>query len=206
MINENEIGELHTSFMALIGADSRSSKLVSMYDDFGNELVEAPASSRTHYHSAYTGGYIEHVMNVYDASVKVATLYKSMKGVIDFTKQELVFAALHHDLGKLGNPNEPYYTNQDSDWHRKRGEMYKLNENMQFMAVTDRALFLLQKYEITITEKEYLAIKLSDGLYESSNESYLKNPKPNPMKTNLPHIIHWADHMACAMEHDLNKK
>lgn len=192
-------------FMELIDGDSRAEKLKKMYSVFGTELINAPASSRTYYHNSWPGGYIDHVMHVYDAAMKVSTAYKAIGGEIDFTKEELVFAALHHDLGKLGTEAGPYYVDQDSDWHRKRGENYKHNENIQYMTVTDCALYLLQKYEIPVTEKEYLAIKLSDGLYEASNESYLKNPKPYPMKTNLPHVIHWADHMACAAEHDAGK-
>jgi predicted HD phosphohydrolase len=73
------------------------------------------------------------VLRVAETGLKVAALYKNMGGDITFTKQELIFAALHHDLGKLGDPDEgPYYVNQDSDWHRKRGELYTHNENLQY--------------------------------------------------------------------------
>ena len=34
------------------------------------------------------------------------------------------------------------------------------------MSVTDRALFLLQHFEIPMSEQEYLGLKLTDGLYE----------------------------------------
>jgi hypothetical protein len=33
-------------------------------EEFGRELVVAPASGKLHFHSAYIGGYIDHVMNV----------------------------------------------------------------------------------------------------------------------------------------------
>jgi hypothetical protein len=126
-----------------------------------------------------------------------------MEGDVNFTKQELIFAALHHDLGKLGNPDEgPHYVDQDSDWHRKRGELYSINENLQYFNVPERALFLLQKYGIEITQTEWLAIKLSDGLYDEGNKAYLKNFAKYAMKTNLPYIIHWADHLACRVESD----
>ena len=36
-----------------------------------------------------------------------------------FTQEELLFAAMHHDLGKLGDGTKPYYLPQDSEWHRK---------------------------------------------------------------------------------------
>lgn len=188
-----------------IGEDSRAEKINQMYEVLGEQLITAPASSRAHYHNAFPGGYLDHVIHVIEASMKVATAYKAIGGEIDFTKQEMVFAAMHHDLGKLGNEQGGYYLDQDSDWHRKRGEMYKFNDNLQFMTVTDRALYMLQKFEIPITEKEWIAIKLSDGMYDDSNKSYLKNNGVYPMKTNLPYVIHWADHMACSAERDQTK-
>ncbi len=70
------------------------------------------------------------------------------------------------------------------------------------MKVTDGAAFLLQKYGIELTQNEWLAIKLSDGLYDESNKGYLMNHGKYPMHTNLPYIIHWADHMSCVSERD----
>jgi len=66
-------------------------------------------------------------------------------------------------------------------------------------------LYILQKFDISVTEKEWIAIKLSDGMYDDSNKAYLKNHGVYPMKTNLPYIIHWADHMACTVERDQTK-
>jgi hypothetical protein len=177
-----------------------------MYADFNNELSTAPASSRLHFHNAFPGGYLDHCVRVVETSLQLAALYKKSGGNIDFTKQELVFAALNHDLGKLGSPDEgPYYLEQDSDWHRKRGELYKHNDNMQYMKVVDRALFLLQKYGIETTQKEWLAIKLSDGMYNEAAKAYLTNHVPYSMKTSLPYIIHWADHMASQVEKDSSR-
>jgi hypothetical protein len=47
-----------------------------------------------------------------------------------YTTEELLFAAMHHDLGKAGFPgdgNEVYQV-ETSDWHRKnQGKLYKTN-------------------------------------------------------------------------------
>jgi hypothetical protein len=192
----------YNTFMEYVRADSRAEFLLPMYETFKDELLIAPASGRVYYHNCFPGGYLAHVLNVIQASLKVTTLYKSLGGVIDFTKQELIFSALHHDLGKLGTEEGPYYVNQDSDWHRKRGELYKNNDNIQYFRAPERGLMLLQKYGVQVTEKEWLAIKLSDGMYDESNKSYLVNYAPYSMKTNLPNIIHWADHMASRSEKD----
>ena len=201
---EEKIQQDYAKFMEYIEADPRAETLKEMYVPLTDELAQAPASGRSHFHNAFPGGYLDHVLRVAETGLKVAALYKNMGGDITFTKQELIFAALHHDLGKLGDPDEgPYYVNQDSDWHRKRGELYTHNENLQYFKAPERGLFLLQKYGVEITQNEWLAIKLSDGLYDDGNKGYLVNySMKQPMKTSLPYIIHWADHIACRVEGD----
>jgi hypothetical protein len=203
MVTEEQIKKQYEKFMEFVKADSRADQLLKMYEDFGNELLIAPASGRTYYHNAFPGGFIDHTVRVVETALQLSAVYKNIGGDVDYTRQEVVFAALHHDLGKLGNPAEgPHYVDQDSDWHRKRGSMYKHNETIQYMKVPDRALYLLQKYGIEITQKEWLGIKLSDGLYDEGTKGYFINFVPYGMKTNLPRIIHWADHMSSQSEND----
>jgi hypothetical protein len=44
------------------------------------------------------------------------------------------------------------------------------------MLIQDRSLFLLQKNRIEMSEKEFLAIKLHDGLYDDVNKPYYMSP------------------------------
>lgn len=196
------IKQNYEKFMQYIEADSRAENLKKMYDVLNDQLVTAPASGRVYYHNAFPGGYLDHILRVTETALKLAGLFKTMEGDINFTKEELVFAALHHDLGKLGTEDGPYYVEQDSDWHRKRGELYKHNDNIQYMKAPERGLMMLQKYDVKVTQNEWIAIKLSDGLYDEGNKSYLMNYSAYSMKTNLPYIIHWADHMSSTVERD----
>jgi len=85
------------------------------------------------------------------------------------------------------------------------GELYKHNEDITtYMNVTDRAMFILQHYGISMSEWEYLGLKLADGLYEDANEKYLKgyNPAWN-LKSNIAYIVHQADMMATHTENDV---
>jgi len=200
--SDETIEQNYNKLMEYVDADPRAEQLREMYNVLRDELLIAPASGRVYYHNCFPGGYLDHILRVTDTALKVASLYKTMGGEIDFTKQELIFAALHHDLGKLGTEDGPYYVEQDSDWHRKRGELYKNNDNIQYFRAPERGLVMLQKYGVRVTEKEWLAIKLSDGMYDDSNKSYLMNYAPYSMKTNLPNIIHWADHMSSRVEKD----
>lgn len=204
-LTEEAIQVAHDKLVAWIRADERAEKLVEFYKIFGDELILAPASGKTYFHNAIPGGYIDHVVRVTETALTLASLYKKMGGVITFTKQELIFSALHHDLGKLGTEDGPYYVDQESDWHRKRGDLFGQNLNLQYFKVPERGLMMLQKYGIAITETEWLAIKLSDGIYDDGNKSYLINYAPYAMKTTLPAIIHWADHMASTVENDLGR-
>lgn len=182
----------------------RLEKLLHMYseNELGEELLLAPASGKLHYHSAYAGGYIDHVMNVCKNAFNIKKLFADGGGRINFTDEELFFAALHHDLGKLGDGTNPHYIPEESEWHRKnQNSVFKINPELYYMDVTDRALWLLNQYGIKYTQNEMLAIKMADGLYNEATKKYFINYSPGgELKTELPYIIHWGDHMSCRIE------
>ncbi len=71
------------------------------------------------------------------------------------------------------------------------------------MTVTDRALWLLQHFGIKMTEKEYIGLRLTDGMYEEANKSYYISYQPErALKTNIPYVLHQADMMATKIEFD----
>lgn len=184
----------------------RKKNLLKMYseEELGMSLVMAPASTCEHFHLAHPGGYIQHIMNVIKLSFGVKKLWQSMGCNIDFTDDEMLFAAMHHDLGKLGDKElGEYYQVETENWKVKKGEIYTLNPNIQYMEVTDRAVYTLQKYGVKMTWKEYLGIKLADGMYNETSKTYLKTGQEKFfLKTNLPRIIHHADYTASRAEFD----
>ena len=182
----------------------RRENLLKMYHDLEDRMIMAPASGKEEYHYCHVGGYVEHVLHVIDTALKVAKTYESIGGHRDWTDEELIFSAMHHDLGKVGDLNDEYYVPQDNDWRRKTlGEVYTTNTNIPNMRVPDRALFLLQHFGVKCNMKETLSIKLADGLYDESSEFYLKVfDAKKAVKSRLPHIIHFADHMATLAEAD----
>jgi hypothetical protein len=71
------------------------------------------------------------------------------------------------------------------------------------MKVPDRGLWLLQHYGVKVTDKEYLGIKLTDGLYDEANKSYLMGYNPDfNLRSNMAYILHQADMMATHIEFD----
>ena len=188
----------------------RLEKLLHMYsaDELGNELAIAPASGKLNFHSAYPGGYIDHVMNVARNAFKLKKMFEESGGHINFTDEELLFAAFHHDLGKLGDGKEPYYLPQESEWHQKnKKEYFTHNPKLQYFDVTDRAFWLLNQYGIKYTQKEQLGIHMADGFYNDATKKYFISYNEDfQVKTDLPYIIHWADHMSTRLENSEYRK
>jgi hypothetical protein len=204
---EAELKQNYDKFLAIVNkyfTGERLEKLLFMYsdDELGGNLMVSPASGNKNYHNAYEGGYIDHIFNVCKNALKMKKTFEEAGGVCDFTEEELLFVAIHHDLGKLGTKEELHYAPNDSKWHiENRGELYKRNEKNSFMAITDRTLFTLSKYGIVINENEYFGIKLTDGLYDEDNEKYYKVYDTSKyLKSNIQYIMHWADHMSTVIE------
>lgn len=182
----------------------RKEKLKSLYLALADDMVMAPASGKPSFHNAFAGGYVDHVNRVVHCALKTKALWEEMGASIDFTDEELVFSALNHDLGKIGEVGNPYYLQQTDKWRQdKLGELYTHNKDLSYMLIQDRSLFTLQQYGITLTEREFLAIKLHDGLYDDVNKPYYISFNPDSkLRTNLVYILHNADFLASKIEYD----
>ena len=184
--------------------DDRRENLLKMYKDLEERMMFAPASAKGHFHNAMPGGYVEHILHIIQFSLQLKEVWTNNGAEINFTDEELVFAAMHHDLGKVGDLEHDYYIPQTSEWHRiNQGAIYTHNPELQYMKVPDRGLWLLQHYGVKVTDKEYLGIKLTDGLYDDANSAYLKGYNPDfSLRTNMCYILHQADMMATHIEFD----
>ena len=178
--------------------------LNKMYDYFEDRMCMAPASGKEHYHYAHVGGYVEHVLHIIDYAQQIKGTWENNGATINFTDEELIFAAMHHDLGKVGDLEEDYYIPQDSDWHRKnQGSIFKHNPKIEYMTVTDRALWLLQHFGVSMTQNEFIGLRLTDGMYEEANKSYYVSYIPErQLRSNIAYILHQADMLATHVEYD----
>jgi hypothetical protein len=180
----------------------RKEQLLEYYKNIEDILILAPASSKEGYHNAFPGGYTDHVNRVVEASLYCWEIWNHFREINSFTKEELIFSAINHDLGKLGEGDNPGYLLNESEWHVKnQGAIYKNNTKLPFMLIPDRSIFNLIKARINISENEFLAIKLHDGLYEDSNKPYLISYSPESrLRTSIPLILHQADMIASRVE------
>jgi hypothetical protein len=184
----------------------RKEKLVEFYEKYQERVILMPASHKKEYHSAFPGGYVDHVNRVVKAALSMSGVWESFGcDMTTFTTEELVFSAINHDLGKMGSEDEESYITQDDKWRREKlGEDYKFNTKVPFASVPDRGLFMLQSHGITYTFNEMLAIQTHDGLYDDANKKYLMTymPEQKP-RTSLPFILHQADMMAARIEFEV---
>ena len=183
--------------------EPRRSKLLEFYKKHEDELVLMPASHKTAFHSAFPGGYISHVNRVVQASLRINSVWKEF-GVdtSTYSIEELVFSAINHDLGKMGDGTNYNYTLSTDNWRIKNmGEIYEHNEAIGFMKVPDRSLFLLANAGIEVSENEWVAIQTHDGLYDEGNVAYLKaySNACRP-RTSIPFILHQGDMLAARVE------
>jgi len=197
--------EFHSNIKKYIKGD-RQTQLLAFYTKFQDRLVMMPASHKKEYHNAFPGGYIDHVNRVVRCALKQYELWKEEGAdITTFTVEELVFSAINHDLGKMGDDTHESYLPQTDKWRKdKLGEDYMHNKAIAFAAVPDRGLFLLQQHDVKYTFNEMIAIQTHDGLYDSANEKYLKSymPETKP-RTSLPFILHQADMMAARIEFEV---
>ena len=191
------------NYIGLYISEPRREKLKAFYEQYADRLMLMPAAHKKEYHNAFPGGYVEHVLRVIRCAIKQAELWGNEGADMStFTTEELVFSALNHDLGKMGDEEQDSYIPQTDNWRKEKlGEDYMFNTKVPFASVPDRGLFLLQSHGIQYTFNEMVAIQTHDGLYDEGNKKYLMSfmPEQKP-RTSLPFILHQADLMAARIE------
>jgi hypothetical protein len=203
--------ELQQNFTKLVSyidkhvTGDRKEQLKKLYEDHAERIMLMPASGTEHYHNCFAGGYVDHVIRVIDGALSIKNIWSEFGSTINFTDEELVFAAINHDLGKIGSEESEMYIVNDSEWHRKnQGKIYKNNPANSFMTVPDRSLKLLADRGIRVSENEWFGIKLHDGMYDESNKHYYISYDVNSrLRTSLPYILHQADQMAARVEYEM---
>ena len=166
MLQAEKIKSNWEQYRKLVNAyfPTRKEQLNKMYDEFEDRMAMMPASSMAHFHNAFAGGYVDHVLRVIACAEKLYESWSEMGADMSgYTLEELRFAAMHHDLGKVGFPGDgnEVYQIETSDWHRKnQNKMYKHNENIPFTMVPDLSIWLLQEYDVKMSWTEYQAIKI----------------------------------------------
>jgi hypothetical protein len=140
-----------------------------LLDALGERLVVCPASPRVNQYDCYPGGLVQHSL---DVTLTMRVMNESMK--YDLSPASVLKVGLLHDIGKVGDLENDYFLEQDSDWHREKlGQHYKFNEELNKMSVSHRTLYLLQHFGIKLNNDEWLAIQLAQGSHFEENRFYV---------------------------------
>ena len=133
----------------------------NLLEELGQRICEAPAAIHRDQSFSYPGGLVSSMLKITSALIR----HDQANNVsLTHGKRTLIKVGLLHDIGRVGNLDQPYYLEQDSDWHiEKLGKLYKINEDIDFMTPVERTFFILQHFGINLTKEEYQAfISLTD--------------------------------------------
>jgi hypothetical protein len=84
--------------------------------------------------------------------------------------------------------------------------MYSYNPDLDFMLIPDRSLYILQKFGVQCNQKEFIAIRIHDGVFDKSNEAYFfSHQESSRQKSSLVSVLHSGDFLASKVEYDLWK-
>ncbi len=155
------------TYESLVGKLS-DDNLNTLVGEVGERLVLCPASTRTDQYGCYPGGLVQHALRVTDAMRKISSALG-----YDISTASIIRVGLLHEIGKVGDINNDYFLEQDSDWHREKlGQLYKYNEDLEKMTTSHRTLWLLQHYGVVLTRDEWEAVSCAQGSHLEENKFY----------------------------------
>lgn len=157
-----------------------------LIENYATEYAVAPASTDAAYHYAFPGGLCYYNLCV----LQYIGRFASAAGKDLFTKASLLKVSILHDIGKVGEPDKPYYIPTTERWKWERGIYYDFSPDIQKIKIPQRSLYLAQEHSIPLSRDEYMAILLADGQLDETNRFY-KYKEP-PLATILHFAVYWA--------------
>ena len=142
-----------------------------MIRELGERLIMCPYNRKSDEVCNGPGGLV-------DFSIRLAHLMRSLNESLGFkiSSAKIIKTALLHGVGKIGDLEDAYFVEQESDWHREKlGHLYQINENIRKMSLSHRSLYLLQSFSVTLEQDEWIAIQLSAGPHYDENKFYVNH-------------------------------
>ena len=154
-----------------------------------SDFYTAPASTR--FHGNYTGGLLEHSLNVYDKLSGFVARYPEL----EISPETVAVTALFHDLTKVN-----YYTvssrNVKDDvtgaWHKE--PFYKTEDRLP-LGHGEKSVIILQSF-IKLTRDEIFAIRWHMGGFDQAVRGGCRDINAAYEKNKLAVWLHVADMLA----------
>jgi len=107
-MSKHNVVDLITLINVTIPEDSIRNALVDFLDKL--KLTEAPASGALRYHHAYTGGLVDHIVDVFTIAKDLNATHAHGSPVPYLAVQDLLLVAILHDIHKTqDSAGQPYY-------------------------------------------------------------------------------------------------
>lgn len=159
-----------------------------------SDFYTCPASSR--FHGAYSGGLLEHSLNVYDELKRLLNAYPE----INVPEDSVVIAALFHDLCKVNMyiTEKRNRKNESGQWESY--DAYTIKEKFCYGGHGSKSVFLVQHF-IDLTPEEAVAINChmsswEDGAARTVGSAFEQNP--------FAWLVHVADESATYIKEGRN--
>lgn len=128
--------------------------ILTLLEELGERICLAPANSNNKQYGCYPGGIV----------VTSTKLAKAMQALNDFHGTPVDIKSIYkigllHDIGRIGTIESDWLLPQDSDWHREKlGNEFKINFDLPKLSHLQRTLFILNHFQVKLTEEEYFAL------------------------------------------------
>lgn len=173
----------------------RKKQVQGLIEKIGDRYFTAPASGSIHKHDAEPGGLAKHSLEVYENMKSICKAWFP-----NIPLDSIIILALFHDLGKIGIVGgEDHYLPTTQDWQIKKGIRYETNKDLKDgLTHAQRSVRILEQCGVKLTDSEYCAIILHDGLYVEEN---VQMKKHNSVRENsLLMSLHWSDYYTVFFE------
>jgi len=168
-------------------------ELEKLVENFAEEYATAPASTDEKYHCAFPGGLCYHNLHVLQWLGRFnGAMTTEDSPALD--KASMLKVAVLHNFAKVGEEGKPFYLPTREQWKTERGIFFESNQDLPYLRIPQRSLYLAQTHGVPLTQDEYLAILLADGQLDEVNRPYkYKEPK---LATALHYAVYWSRNLA----------
>jgi hypothetical protein len=129
MITAEQIQSNWDKFLNIIDTHitgERKDKLLEFYKQYEDRFVLLPASHKKAYHNCFPGGYIDHVIRVIEAAIKVDKVWREM-GMVDTMSENEYIAIKTHD-GMYDEANKSYLLSYMPETKPRSSLLYVLHQ------------------------------------------------------------------------------
>lgn len=164
MDNKERFLEIYNSKIKREGADKLLDYLLSSSSDF----FTAPASAR--FHGAYSGGLLEHSLNVYDCLCDYLSRGRVKNDYgMNYSEESIAIVSLLHDLCKIDCYKEGTRNVKGPDGVWKSVPTYEFSDSLPY-GHGEKSVYIITGF-MKLTREEAFAIRYHMGFSSSTDDA-----------------------------------